>query len=64
MSLPHIIRLALSSALLMLIFIGVAHAQSLELSSIFEIDPAVALNGFAIFSGAIVVLFETYRSRP
>ncbi len=42
---------------------GIAHAQSSE-SSIFEIDPAIALNGFAVLSGAIVLLFETYRSRP
>jgi len=48
----------------MLGFSGIAHAQSSEISSIFEIDPAVALNGFAVLSGAIVLLFETYRSRP
>ena len=40
---------------------GVALAQSSELGSIFEIDPAVALNGFALLSGAIVLLFEAYR---
>ncbi len=43
---------------------GVAHAQSPELASILEIDPAVALHGFALLSGAIVLLFEVYRSRP
>lgn len=43
---------------------GVAHAQSSELASIFEIDPAVALHGFALLAGAIVLLFEAYRSRP
>ena len=43
---------------------GVAHAQSSELTSIFEIDPALALHGFALLSGAIVLLFEVYRSRP
>jgi len=42
---------------------GIANAQESG-ASIFEIDPALALNGFAVFSGAIVLLFETYRSRP
>lgn len=64
MSLPRIVRFALPAALFMLGFSGIAHAQSSEISSIFEIDPAVALNGFAVLSGAIVLLFETYRSRP
>jgi hypothetical protein len=43
---------------------GVAHAQASELTSIFEIDPAVALHGFALLAAAIVLLFEAYRSRP
>jgi hypothetical protein len=30
----------------------------------FELDPALALNGFALLAGAIVLLFETCRSRP
>ncbi len=42
---------------------GIANAQESS-ASIFEIDPAAALNGFAVLSGAIVLLFETYRSRP
>jgi hypothetical protein len=44
--------------------VGRAHAQSSELTSIFEIDPAIALHGFALLSGAIILLFEAYRSRP
>lgn len=43
---------------------GVARAQSVEITSIFEVDPTLALNGFAVFAGAIVLLFETCRSRP
>ena len=43
---------------------GIAMAQSFELASIFDIDPTFALNGFALLSGVIVLLFETYRSRP
>jgi hypothetical protein len=43
---------------------GVARAQSLEFTSIFEVDPTLALNGFAVFTGAIVLLFEACRSRP
>jgi hypothetical protein len=43
---------------------GVARAQSLELTSIFEVDPTLALNGFAVFAVAIVLLIETCRSRP
>jgi hypothetical protein len=64
MSLPRAIRFALLGALLTLSFSGIARAQSSELGSIFEIDPALALNGFALLSGAIVLLFEAYRSRP
>jgi hypothetical protein len=41
-----------------------AHAELSEFGSIFEVDPTIALNGFALFSGAIVLLFQTYRSRP
>jgi multisubunit Na+/H+ antiporter MnhB subunit len=58
------LRLVIPSALIALGVTGVARAQSSELASIFEIDPAVALNGFALFAGAIVLLFEAYRSRP
>jgi hypothetical protein len=64
MSLPRAIRFALLGTLFTLSFGGIAHAQCSECGSIFEIDPALALNGFALLSGAIVVLFETYRSRP
>lgn len=64
MSLFQQLRRALPVAILLLSFGGVACAQSSELSSIFEIDPAVALNGFAVLAGAIVLLFEAYRSRP
>jgi hypothetical protein len=64
MSLPRAIRCALLCALLTLSFSGVARAQCSECGSIFEIDPALALNGFALLSGAIVLLFEAYRSRP
>ena len=64
MSLTRMIRRALPGALIALSLGGVAHAQSSELASIFEIDPTAALNGFALLSGAIVLLFEAYRSRP
>jgi hypothetical protein len=64
MSSSRMLKLVLSSTLIALSVTGVARAQSSELASIFEIDPAVALNGFALFAGAIVVLFEAYRSRP
>ncbi|HLI82257.1 MAG TPA: hypothetical protein VKV03_19855 [Candidatus Binataceae bacterium] len=53
-----------ASALFVLGYSGIALAQSFELGSIFDIDPTVALNGFALLSGAIVLLFESYRSRP
>ena len=53
----------LPAVLIALSVAGIANAQE-SASSIFEIDPAVALNGFAVLSGAIVLLFETYRSRP
>ena len=64
MTLVRAIRLAVVCAVFVLSFIAVAHAQSSELGSIFEVDPTFALNGFALLSGAIVLLFETYRSRP
>jgi hypothetical protein len=64
MSASRVLRFVLSGTLIALGVTGVARAQSSELASIFEIDPAVALNGFALFAGAIVVLFEAYRSRP
>ncbi len=57
-------RMMLPGLLLALGLEGVAHAQTSELASIFEIDPAVALHGFALLSGVIVLLFEAYRSRP
>ncbi len=64
MSLLRAIRFASVSALFILCFVGMAHAQLSEIGSIFEVDPTIALNGFALLSGAIVLLFETYRSRP
>ena len=64
MSLFRVLKLVLPGAFIALSVSGVARAQSSELASIFEIDPAVALNGFALVSGAIVLLFEIYRSRP
>jgi hypothetical protein len=64
MSLARAIRFAVLSTLLMLSFSGVALAQCSECGSIMELDPALALNGFALISGAIVLLFETYRSKP
>jgi len=57
------VRRLVPAVLFALSLTGIAHAQSPE-ASIFEIDPAVALNGFAVLSGAIVLLFETYRSKP
>jgi hypothetical protein len=60
-------RPAYVAALVMLMIVGlggIARAQSFEISSIFEVDPTLALNGFAVFSGAIVLLFEACRSRP
>jgi len=62
MSLYPVIRVAFLYATLSLGIGGVALAQCSDCSSIFEIDPAVALNGFALLSGAIALLFETYRS--
>ena len=64
MSRPRLIKLVLPGALLALSFGGVARAQCSGCGSIFEIDPAAALNGFALLSGAIVLLFEACRSRP
>ncbi len=29
-----------------------------------QLDPAITLNAFVLFAGAIVVLIELYRSRP
>lgn len=60
---PFRFRLLISAALFAFSVAGLADAQE-SASSIFEIDPATALNGFAVLSGAIVLLFETYRSRP
>jgi hypothetical protein len=64
MSLFRTFRLTLICVVLALSWTAVAHAQCSDCESIFEIDPAIALNGFAVLSGAIVLLFETYRSRP
>lgn len=58
------LRLALPAAIVVLGLSTVVRAQTSELASVFEMDPAVALHGFALLSGAIVVLFEVYRSRP
>ena len=58
------VRLSILCVVAFLALRGIAKAQSLELDSIFEVDPTLALNGFAIGSAAIVVLFETYRSQP
>ena len=64
MSLFRVLRRVLPGVLIALSITGVARAQCSG-CSIFEIDPAAAaLNGFALLSGAIVLLFETYRSRP
>ena len=60
-------RLAWLAAVIMAMIVtlgGIARAQSLEIPSIFEVDPTLALNGFAVLAGAIVLLFETCRSRP
>ena len=64
MPLSRVFRFVLPGALFALSASGIARAQFSEIGSIFEIDPAVALNGFALLAGAIVVLFEVYRSRP
>ena len=64
MSLSRVSRLAVPGAFFALSAVGIAHAQFSEIASIFEIDPAVALNGFALLAGGIVLLFEVYRSRP
>jgi len=58
------LRFVTATALFVLGSSGIALAQSFELGSIFDIDPTVALNGFALLSCAIVLLFESYRSRP
>jgi hypothetical protein len=56
--------MVLACAFIALSLGGIARAQSPEPSSFFEIDPMVALNGFAVLAGAIVLLFEVYRKRP
>jgi hypothetical protein len=56
--------MVLACAFIALSFGGIARAQSPEPGSFFEIDPMVALNGFAVLAGAIVLLFEVYRKRP
>jgi hypothetical protein len=64
MALLRTIRLALVCVLLTLSFSSIANAQCSDCESIFEIDPAVALNGFAVLAAAIVVLIEAHRSKP
>jgi hypothetical protein len=64
MPFSRVFRLVLPAALLAFGVSGIARAQSSEFASILEIDPAVALNGFAVLAGAIILLFEVYRSRP
>jgi hypothetical protein len=56
--------MALSGVIFALSIDGIARAQSPALGSIFEIDPMVVLNGFAVLAGAIVLLFEVCRKRP
>ena len=63
MTVIRTLRLVLLAALIALSSSHLAHAESSEFSSILELDPAVALNGFAILAAAIVVLFEVFRSR-
>jgi hypothetical protein len=56
--------MALGCAIIAVGIGGIARAQSPELASIFEIDPMVALNGFAVLAAAIVLLLEVCRKRP
>jgi hypothetical protein len=44
--------MVLACAFIALSLGGIARAQSPEPSSFFEIDPMVALNGFAVLAGA------------
>jgi len=62
MSLRRAACLILAIALFALSFGGIAEAQLFD--ALFQIDPALALNGFVALAGVIVLLFETYRSRP
>jgi hypothetical protein len=64
MSLSRAITIAFLCAALAISFSAVALGRCTECTSIFEVDPAVALSGFALFSGVVALLFETYRSRP
>lgn len=64
MTISRPLRYAFAAGSLALALSGVAAAQSSEITSIFEVDPTLALNGFAVFAGAIVLLFESFRSRP
>ena len=64
MSLFRGLRPMIFGAIIALGIKGVARAQCADCGSFFEVDPAVSLNGFAVLSGAIVLLFEAYRSRP
>ena len=64
MTTSRALRYGLAVGFLTLALGGVAAAQSFEITSIFEVDPILALNGFAVFAGAIVLLFEAVRSRP
>ena len=64
MTISRVLRYASAATLITLALSGIAAAQSSEFTSIFEVDPTLALNGFAVFTGAIVLLFESIRSRP
>jgi len=64
MSLSRVGWFSVACAILTLGLSGIARAQSAEYGSIFTIDPTVALNGFAVLAGGIVLLFNGFRSRP
>jgi hypothetical protein len=64
MSLSRLGLLSVSCAILTLGLSGIARAQSAEYGSMLTIDPTIALNGFAILAGGIVLLFNGFRSRP
>ena len=64
MSLSRLGLLSVSCAILTLGLSGIARAQSAEYGSMLTIDPTMALNGFAILAGGIVLLFNGFRSRP
>jgi len=58
------VTVVLLSATLWFSLSHLAIGQCSEYCSIVEIDPAVALNAFAVLSGAIVLLFKSCGSRP